>query len=361
MNASSRRVLIMAGGTGGHVFPGLAAAEIFRDLGVEVAWLGTRAGIESTLVPRHRIEFMILDVAGVRGQGLTRFLTAPFKVLVAVVAALKMIRQWQPDLVLGMGGFVTGPGGVAAWLARKPLFIHEQNAIPGLTNRLLAYLADDVFEAFAGAFGKKRSKCVGNPVRADIASLPEPDHRYVNRSGPVRILVLGGSQGAVALNETIPGVLHDLASEITLEIRHQAGARNIETTRRKYQELQQEAQVHSFIDDMAQAYGWADLVICRAGALTVSEVAAAGVAALFIPYPYAVDDHQTHNAQFLAGRGAALLMQQHDCHPAALAELLRPYLQDRQQLLPLAREARRLALPQAAENLVRQCLERIPA
>lgn len=351
-----RSVVVMAGGTGGHVFPALAVAEGLRARGVSIHWLGTRAGIEAELVPAHGFPITYLDVSGVRGQGLKRLLQAPFKLLVAVITAMKLLRSVQADAVIGLGGYVTGPGGVAARLLGKPLLIHEQNAIAGFTNRMLSLLASRVLEAFPRAFAPAgKVTCVGNPVRREIAALPEPALRYAGRKGALCILVLGGSQGAVALNELVPEALAVLVKTQALVIRHQAGKKNLEKTMAKYHGLGIEAEVLPFIEDMAATYAWADLVICRSGALTVSEIAAAGVASVLIPYPYAVDDHQTENGKFLGDAGAAKLFRQQDLTAGILAAELQPLLA-REKLLHMACAARALAKPEATDTVVAACL-----
>lgn len=356
MRAEVKSVVVMAGGTGGHVFPALAVAEALRARGIAIHWLGTRAGIEADLVPARGFAITYLDVSGVRGQGLARLVLAPFKVARAVLAAMRTLRAVQADAVIGLGGYVTGPGGVAARLLGLPLFIHEQNAIAGFTNRLLARMATQVLEAFPGAFAPApKVRCVGNPVRADIAALPAPAERFASRDGALRILVLGGSQGAVALNELVPEALARLARQQPLAIRHQAGRRNQDKAVAKYAAVGLAAEVLPFIDDMAAMYGWADLVICRSGALTVSELAAAGVGAVLIPFPHAVDDHQTANGRYLSDAGAALLFAQATLTAERLAEALSPLLA-RERLLAMATAARALAQPQATARVVAACL-----
>lgn len=351
-----KSVVVMAGGTGGHVFPALAVADALRARGVGIHWLGTRAGIEAELVPARQFPITYLDVSGVRGQGLKRLLLAPFKIVVAVLAAMRALRAVQADAVIGLGGYVTGPGGVAARLMGKPLFIHEQNAIAGFTNRQLSRIATQVLEAFPGAFvPAAKVREVGNPVRADIAALPAPAERFAGREGPLRILVLGGSQGAVALNELVPEALSLLLAQQPLVIRHQAGKKNLEKAEARYRELGVEAEVLPFIHDMAAMYGWADLVVCRSGALTVSEIAAAGVASVLIPFPYAVDDHQTANGRFLSEAGAALLFQQKELSAEKLAAALRPLL-SRETLTGMAGAARALARPDATDTVVQAIL-----
>ncbi len=353
-----QRVLVTAGGTGGHVFPALAAAKMFQEQGVEVRWLGTPHGIEATIVPANNIAIDYLDVSGVRGQGLVRLLLAPLKIVRAVVRVMQVIRQYQPDAVLGMGGFVTGPTGIGAWLSGCPLFIHEQNAIAGFTNKVLAKFARRVFQAFPSTFADSgKVETTGNPVRKEIAALEAPQTRYEKHDGPIRFLILGGSQGAVALNERVPQALAQLKGKLDFVVKHQAGAKNIKTAERFYQEAGVNAEVIPFIDDMAAAYGWADAVICRSGALTVSELAAAGVAALLVPFPFAVDDHQTRNGEYLSANGAAKLVQQKDMTTESLADLLLQSFADRQQLKQMAVKARELAMTDATRKVVQQCLE----
>jgi len=346
----------MAGGTGGHVFPALAVAEELKRHGVEVLWLGTRKGLEATIVARAGFAMSFISISGLRGKGALSWVLAPSKLFVAFLQSLKLLMQLRPNAVLGMGGFVTGPGGFSAWLLDKPLLIHEQNAIAGLTNRLLAPIANKVLEAFPGSLPAKHKPIhTGNPVRAEIAALPAPDERMRARSGPLRLLVLGGSLGAQALNEVVPKAVQALGTDI--EIWHQAGARNIDAALQHYQQAGVRARVVPFISDMAEAYGWADLVLCRAGALTIAELACAGVGALLVPYPHAVDDHQTHNARYLADAGAALVIAQTALTPAYLSDVLRELHQTRTRLLDMARAARRCAQPQAAATVAALCLE----
>lgn len=348
-------VVVMAGGTGGHVFPALAVAHYLADQGVQIHWLGTRAGIEADLVPRHGFAITYLDVSGVRGQGIKRLLAAPFKLLRAVVKAVQVMRDVNADCVIGLGGYVTGPGGVAAKLSGRRLVIHEQNAVAGFTNKMLAKIADKILVAFPGALpASGRVQWVGNPVRVDIAALPAPEARYAGHVGAVRVLVLGGSQGAVALNELVPEALALLPPAQRPEIRHQAGKKNIDKAIAKYQSLGLKAEVLPFIDDMRAAYDWADLVVCRSGALTVSEIAAAGVASLLIPFPFAVDDHQTANARFLSDAGAALLFQQSALTAQNLAATLSDVLQ-RDRLLHMATIARSLAKPESTALVAAEC------
>ncbi|MEW6354410.1 MAG: undecaprenyldiphospho-muramoylpentapeptide beta-N-acetylglucosaminyltransferase [Pseudomonadota bacterium] len=352
------KILIMAGGTGGHVFPALAVAHELRSQGHEVLWLGTRKGLEAEAVPRAGINISFVAVSGLRGKHWLTWVFAPYKLGIAFLQSLSLLWRLRPNVVLGMGGFVTGPAGFGAWLLDLPLVIHEQNAVAGATNRLLAPLADRVLEAFPGSLpAKYKPVHTGNPVRAEIARLPAPEERLRERDGALRLLVLGGSLGAQALNETVPKCIRLLTQQQRPEIWHQTGARHIEAVQRIYQNAQVAARIVPFIDDMAAAYAWADVVLCRAGALTIAELAAAGVAALLVPYPHAVDDHQTHNARYLADAGAAVLIPQDKLTPAALCELLKEFTRVRTRLLSMAQAARARALPDATAQVARACLE----
>jgi UDP-N-acetylglucosamine--N-acetylmuramyl-(pentapeptide) pyrophosphoryl-undecaprenol N-acetylglucosamine transferase len=356
-------VLIMAGGTGGHVFPGLAAAASLQARGLKVEWLGTRKGIEAELVPANGIPISYIKVAGVRGKGFVQLLLAPLQVMRALFEAMQIIRRIKPVCVLGMGGFASGPGGLAAWLLRKPLVIHEQNAVAGTTNRILAMIADRVLAAFPGAFKGKDKKVLvlGNPVRDVIAALPAPHERGTAQHSPLRLLVLGGSLGAKAINDLIPEVLQQLAEDLPAErmpeVWHQTGKNHCEKVMAEYKQSGYSVKAEPFIANMAAAYAWADLVICRAGALTVSEIAAAGVTAIFIPYPFAIDDHQTSNAQWLVSQGAGYLLPQADINVTKLAELIVQLDTDRAGLLNMAQSARAQAKTDAAERVADQCLE----
>jgi UDP-N-acetylglucosamine--N-acetylmuramyl-(pentapeptide) pyrophosphoryl-undecaprenol N-acetylglucosamine transferase len=346
-------VLIMAGGTGGHVFPALALARALRERSCEVVWLGTRRGIEARLVPAAGIDVEWIAIGGLRGKGLATLVAAPFHLLRSLWQSLAVMRRRRPAVVVGLGGFVTGPGGLAAWLARRPLVIHEQNAVAGFTNRILARLASQVLEAFPGSFGAiaPHARTIGNPVRREFFELPEPQQRFAARSGPTRILVVGGSQGATRLNAVLPQALAQLA-DLGPEVRHQAGERWLADARAAYEAVGVRAEVLPFIDDIAAAYAWADLVVCRSGALTVSELAAAGVAAVLVPFAAAVDDHQTRNAAWLLEAGAAVLIPERELQADSLARQLRTLCTDRGVLLRMASAARRLARPAATEDLV---------
>ena len=358
----SKVALIMAGGTGGHVFPALATADELQQQGIHVEWLGTRAGIEFDVVPKADIKLHCINVTGLRGKGKLSLLLAPFKLILALYQALTVLRQVKPDVVLGMGGFASGPGGLAAWLTGVPIVIHEQNAVAGMTNRILSRFAKRVLEAFGGAFkGKVETQPVGNPVRGNILQLPAPAERFADRKGPVRLLVVGGSLGAQAINNLLPQVIAELPESVEVEVWHQAGKRNIEATLKQYESLgladKTNIRVVPFIERMDEAYGWADLVLCRSGALTVSELSIAGVASVLVPFPFAVDDHQTGNAGFLAEQGAALLIQQSELDTENLKRILTEQLGQRDILAVMAEKARGLARPDAGATVARVCLE----
>lgn len=353
------RIIITAGGTGGHVFPALAVARALREQGAEVLWVGTQAGIESVLVPQAGFAIEYIKIAGLRGKGVTRLLITPFKLLRAVMQSLHIINRFAPDAVLGMGGFASGPCGLAAWVRRTPLCIQEQNAVAGLTNRVLARLADVVMQAFPASFtDSAKLLTTGNPVRKEIMQIAEPGMRYLEHSGKLRVLIVGGSLGAVALNDNVPRALGQLGKELELDVWHQTGKGRSAETDEKYLQHGLKAKVTDFIDDMAEAYAWADLVICRAGALTVSELAAAGVASLLVPYPHAVDDHQTVNAQFLVSAGAAQILQQKDMTEQTLVNVLKELLlSGREKLREMAIAARSVASPDATTLVVKACSE----
>lgn len=354
-------VMIMAGGTGGHVYPALAVARGLAAMGRDVVWLGTRHGLEGRVIPQQQIPIEWISVSGLRGKGVVSWLLAPFRLLRALFQALSILRKTRPSVVLGMGGFVSGPGGLAARLLGRRLVIHEQNAVAGLTNRSLARIADRVLEAFPGSFpnpGHIRSgvETVGNPVRDEILSLPEPGRRMAGRSGSLRLLVLGGSQGALRLNTMTPLALAQIDGGQRPQVWHQAGARTLDQAKSAYRLHDVDARVEPFIEQMADAYGWADLVICRAGALTVFELAAAGLAAVLVPFPSAVDDHQTLNADWLVRAGAAVLLPEAKLSADSLAAMILRFSGDRQGLLDMAGRARALAAPGACGKVVRACL-----
>jgi UDP-N-acetylglucosamine--N-acetylmuramyl-(pentapeptide) pyrophosphoryl-undecaprenol N-acetylglucosamine transferase len=374
--ADNRKILIMAGGTGGHVFPALSIAEYLLSRGIQVEWLGTRSGLEASVIPAANIPLHFISIAGLRGSSLGRRLLSPFVILVAVLQSLLKVAQIKPGCVLGMGGFVTGPGGLAAWLLRKKLLIHEQNAVAGLSNQLLFPFASTVMEAFPGAFQRKQDMTsnrllkkfirpgntivVGNPVRHDIAALSEQP--FENTEGRrLRVLVIGGSLGAVAINKVIPAMLKLVPENERPEVLHQCGKRNVEKTRELYgiQEISLDGQirVEPFIDDMQAAYRWADIIIARAGAMTIAEIAAVGMASILIPYPYAVDDHQTENAGYLRRTGAAEIIPQDELDEHRLLAALRKFSDDRAALLEAARNARQAGAPDATAKAAALCME----
>ena len=350
-------VLIMAGGTGGHVFPALAVAHVLRDRGIAVVWLGVPGSMESRLVPANGFPIEWVRVAGIRGKGLKTWLLAPFRILKSLAQAMGVLRRVQPRSVLGLGGYVSGPGGIAAWLLRIPLLIHEQNAIAGLTNRWLARLANQALEAFPGSFGPKiHARTIGNPVRADIAALAEPQVRFAGREARSRLLVFGGSQGAQRLNAVVPQALAQVAAANRPQVRHQSGERGLEATRMAYADARVEAEVIPFIDNMAEALSWADLAVCRAGAMTIAELQAAGVGAILVPLPIATDDHQTKNAEVMVASGAARLIQERDLTPERLGLALSELLADRARLLKMAEAARGSRIIDAAAKLADLCI-----
>ncbi len=354
-NNDDRPVLILAGGTGGHVFPGLAVAEQLRAQAIPVSWLGARGGMESRLVPEHGLPFTGIAVQRLRGQGWRGWLGAPLNLLRAVFEAFAALRSLRPRAALALGGFAAGPGGLAAWLLRVPLVVHEQNRIPGLTNRMLMRLARRRLFAFGGPQQERlRAEVVGNPVRQLILDLPSQARPHAPTER--RLLVLGGSQGARYLNQRLPEALARL-DRSGLQIRHQAGANHADTTAAAYAQAGVAAEVSPFIADMAQAYAWADLVVCRAGALTVSELAAAGVGAVLVPFPFAVDDHQSANAQWLVEAGGAVLLQEAQTDVERLADVLRALLGDDQRLAAMASASRALAPVGAAQRVAQACLE----
>lgn len=346
--------MIMAGGTGGHIFPALAVAEALVAQGVEVAWLGRAEGMEADIVTKARLPLFAINVGGVRGHGWQRLLLAPWQLLRASKQAWQHIRRWQPDLVLGFGGYVSGPGGVAAFLLRKPLFIQEQNAVPGYTNRILAKLAQKVFVAFPDAFkGFAKVTISGNPLRQTLLQLTDPQTRLASREGPIHILVMGGSQGAKALNEAVPKALENALNEGIVRVQHQSGSRHYDAVIAAYANMNG-VEVLPFIDDMAAAYNWADLVIARAGAATVSELAAVGLASVLIPYPHAVDDHQTQNAAYLEkGKGARVIAEKNITELDAL--LTTSFLQ-REVLFTMAKAAYALGRREATDAIIEACL-----
>ncbi len=346
-------VLVMAGGTGGHVQPALAVAALLRGRGIGIDWLGTARGIEARLVPAAGHPLHHIEVHGLRGGGVGGWIAAPAMVWRALRQALALMRALRPAVALGMGGYACGPGGLAARLCRVPLVLHEQNAVAGMTNRLLAPLATRVTEAFAGSFAARREALlVGNPVRPEIVAIEPPRQRLECRGGPLRVLAIGGSQGARFLNLALPPAVARCAGRgVALEVRHQAGAAQIDAARAAWREAGLACSAEAYIEDMASAYRWADVVLSRAGAMTVCEIAAAGVASVLVPFPHAVDDHQTRNAMRLVERGAALLLPQHRLDAAALGTALESLAGDRGRVLGMAEAARGVAVPDAAARV----------
>lgn len=356
-----RPILIMAGGTGGHVFPALAVADYLRDKGIPVFWLGTKAGLESRVVTKNGFQLLTIDVRGIRGKAIKKWFSAPFMLLHAIYQAIVILIRIKPAVVLGMGGFASGPGGIAAWLLRVPLLIHEQNSIAGFTNYLLAPFAKIIMQGFPGTF-KSNDKVytTGNPVRKTLSELPEPEVRYSERlDSAMRLLIIGGSLGAKALNEIVPAALGRLQDDIDIEVWHQTGEQHYESTFKFYQDLDRETnfRVNPFIEDMASAYTWADIVLCRAGALTIAELSLIGVASILVPFPYAVDDHQTANARHLSEKGGAILISELELEENSLASLLTELAKAPQRLLDMARNSKLLSHPEATKDVAERCLE----
>ena len=350
--SNKKTLLVMAGGTGGHIMPGLAVADALRSRGWRVVWMGNPEGMEARLVPQRGYETAWVRFAALRGKGLLRKLLLPINLLRGFWQARREIRRIAPDVVLGLGGFISFPGGMMAALAGRPLVVHEQNSVAGLANRVLAGVADRILTGFPAVM--KHGEWIGNPVRHEIVQLPPPAQRYGERNGPLRILVIGGSLGAQALNQMLPQALALLPAEERPEVVHQSGEKFLPQLLDYYAAAGVQANCVAFIEDMAGAYGWADLVICRAGALTIAELAAAGVASILVPFPHAVDDHQTGNARFLANAGAAILLPQAELTPERLA-LIRAMTRD--QLLQMAEKARALAKPDATAAVANVCVE----
>lgn len=362
MLAEHPTILIMAAGTGGHVFPALSIAQRLQTLGVRTEWLGTRQGMENSLLENTGINIHPISVKGLKGKGILRLISAPFMLLVAVFQSMQVIFRVKPVCVLGMGGFVSGPGGVAAKLMGRSLVIHEQNAVAGFTNRALAIISDRVFQAFPETFSPS-AKVVytGNPLRKEITALNKLPRIVSGSDQPLRILVLGGSQGALAINEVIPQVMAKFSPSVRPELIHQTGKNTLQKTRLQYQslglEIAEQIQLKEFISDMPEAYTWADLVICRSGASTVSELAAVGLPSILVPYPHHGDQQQTHNANWLVAAGAAYLMPQTDLNPESLLEILNNLHVNRQKLQDMSERAKSLAVCNADELIADQCLE----
>lgn len=369
----NKTALIMAGGTGGHVIPGLEIASALKEQGYKIAWLGTKWGLEAELVPNNNIVLYCLPIWGVRGKSLFYKLLAPFRIFISVIYSLYVLIKVKPAFVLGMGGFASGPGGIAAWILRIPLVIHEQNAIFGLTNKILKKISSKVLVSFPNLLENNHEYNIdqanssvkiidsviltGNPVRNEIMVLADPNERWQKRVGSLKVLVIGGSRGALILNNTVPNAIAKLPVSQRPEIWHQSGKNNYEDTVNAYNKLGLKVKVEPFISDMASAYAWADLVIARAGALTVSELAAAGLPALLIPYPYATDDHQKLNASFLVDNNAALMVEQQDLTVDKLSEMLLELINSRPRLLEMALAARSLCMTEATSDIIKHCQE----
>lgn len=359
-----RPILITAGGTGGHVYPGLAVARALIKQDIPVVWMGTHKGLEARVIPAAGIEMAWLDVNGLRGKGLMTLLAAPVKLVKALFQSIGIMRKHRPVAVLGMGGFVAGPGGLVASLMGIPVVIHEQNAVAGLTNKLLSKFSKKILEGFPQTFPKsatatKQNKiiAIGNPVRKEITAIAPPEKRLAGRDSAIRLLIIGGSLGAQALNEIVPQALAELGENIRPKVRHQAGKGKDATTQADYKAVGVDALVTPFIEDMSEAYEWADLIICRAGALTIAEVAAAGLASILVPYPYAVDDHQTANGAYLSDNGAAILMQQTEFNKDSASKVLQSLLTDREKIVSMSIKARKLAKPTATDEVAAICAQ----
>jgi UDP-N-acetylglucosamine--N-acetylmuramyl-(pentapeptide) pyrophosphoryl-undecaprenol N-acetylglucosamine transferase len=346
-------LMVMAGGTGGHVYPAMAVADYMMTHGWKVVWLCTEGGMENKLIEDKNYSKAMMTMRGVRGKGLLGWVLLPIKLAVAFKQSFAAIRQYRPTVVLGMGGFAAFPGGLMAKLLGKPLVIHEQNSIAGLTNKTLAYFANKVLAAFPSAFGNK-AELVGNPVREEITQVASPEQRYSQRTGKLKLLVVGGSLGAQALNEVLPKALANLPKE-TFEVVHQAGEKHIDALQANYHAASRAAETKAFINNMAEMYAWADVVICRAGALTIAELACVGVASVLVPFPHAVDDHQTFNAKYLSDAGAAKLIQQSEFNVQKATEILSCLT--REICLKMAIKAKQLAKPEATHTVAQICME----
>ncbi len=353
-NFGSGTLMVMAGGTGGHVYPAMAVADYIKSRGWNVVWLATEGGMENKLIEGKNYSKAMITMRGVRGKGLAGWLMLPIKLTIAFRQSFVAIRQHQPTVVLGMGGFAAFPGGLMAKLLGKPLVIHEQNSIAGLTNKILSLIANKVLVAFPSAFGNK-AELVGNPVRQEITQLLSPEQRYKNRTGNLKLLVVGGSLGAVALNEVLPKALAELPENMRPEVVHQAGEKHIAALQANYDKAGVRADTKAFIHNMAEMYAWADVVVCRAGALTIAELACVGVASILVPFPHAVDDHQTYNAKYLSDAGAAQLIQQTEFNVQKASEILRKLT--RETCLEMAIKAKQLAKPEATQTVAKICME----
>jgi len=354
MTATTKTLLVMAGGTGGHVYPAMAVADYLQNKGWNIVWLCTVGGMENRLLANKNYQKAMMTMRGVRGKGLMGWLLLPIKLSIALAQAYSAIAKFKPNLVLGMGGFAAFPGGLMAYVMRKPLVIHEQNSVAGLTNKTLSHFASRVLSAFPAAFGTKAT-LVGNPVRKEITQVASPESRMQTRSGPLRLLVVGGSLGAQALNQVLPTALATIAMAQRPQVVHQAGEKHITALKAHYEQAGVKAEALAYIEDMAAMYSWADIVICRAGALTIAELSAAGLASVLVPFPHAVDDHQTSNARYLADADAAILVSQSTFTAEKLAELIQSL--SREQCLSMAIKARALGKPEATASVANICME----
>ena len=355
-DAAPRPVMILAGGTGGHIFPGLAVAKVLRARGIPVTWLGAVGQMETRLVPQHDVPIDTLDIAGLRGKGKLALLGAPWRLLRAIRQAGFILRDRHPRAVIAFGGYASGPGGLAARLHGLPLLVHEQNRAPGMTNRFLARVAQRVLTGFPGSFAA-REEAVGNPVRAEIAAIAAPEQRFAGRSGPLRVLVVGGSQGARALNRGVPQAIAALDASHPVQVRHQSGEKMHAEAVDAYAQAGVTADITPFIADMAEAFAWADVVVCRSGASTLAELCAVGVGSVLVPFPAAVDDHQTRNAEYLVERNAAVLLKQSDALVTGITSLLRELSENPARRMQMAQAARALAKVDAAERIADIILE----
>ena len=349
-------VMILAGGTGGHVFPALAIANELQGRGVPIVWVGTENGIEAKLVPAAGFPLLTVHIQGIRRKGLLQYLSAPVIITRALSESIRIVVKQKPCVLLGMGGFVAGPCALVGVLLRKPLIIHEQNSVLGLTNRILAPICKKMFTGFPIVENNKKVEFCGNPVREDLRNIEEPDTRLAARTGPKRILIIGGSQGAAALNQIVPPGIEKLSASIPVDIWHQTGKGRMHEVTTAYKKFNSNARVSEFVEDMAEAYQWADLIICRSGAITLAEIAAVGLAAVLVPYPYAVDDHQTSNASRFVAAGAAYLIPESDLNADKLSELLAQLVSDTKQLVSMARAAKRLNTGNASQKIADECM-----
>ncbi|MDA8561543.1 undecaprenyldiphospho-muramoylpentapeptide beta-N-acetylglucosaminyltransferase [Gammaproteobacteria bacterium] len=352
-----KKVLIMAGGTGGHIFPGLAVAKKLSDNGVDVQWLGTLKGLESKLVKDAGYKINFISISGLRGKSIKNFIFAPFKLISAIIQSIKIIKNFKPDIVIGMGGFVSGPGGLAGFILRKKLIIHEQNAKPGLTNQVLAKLSDRVLQGFPNTFSENNFiVTTGNPLRQEVSDFISPEKRVKDNDKP-HLLIFGGSLGARFINELLPKAIAKIPEDIRPIVMHQSGIVDYNKTLELYAKYNLEAKVYPFIDEMDKAYSWADMVLCRSGALTISELCAVGLGGILVPYPYAVDDHQTANAKFMSDNKAAVLVKQSDLSLGMLVTLLKDLCGSRDKRLAMGKAAFQLRRVAATEKVLNICKE----